>query len=451
MDTIVAIATPPGRSAIAVIRLSGPQSGDILRTLTRDQHFTPEPNHVVLKKLTIGDPGEVLDYALISYFKAPHSFTGEDLVEISCHGSPVILRQLLDLIQSLDARLAGPGEFTLRACRNGKMNLSQAEAIRDLINAQTKAAAVQATRQLSGELSTALQPCKQELIRVIVKLESALEFVEDDLPEIQAEEIKRQLRTTLTTVSDLASTYASGHLLREGLKVAIIGRPNVGKSSVFNRLLRSDRAIVTELAGTTRDSITESISLKGVPISLTDTAGIRTAGDRIEAIGVERTHRAIGDADLLVVVVDGSNELLAEDQVVLSQATEALRVIAINKCDLPAEPSVTSKLGETSPVVHLSALTGEGFEELTAAILEPFGTVDGEAVGFLVTDSRHYDLLRRAAQSLNSGLELVNQEAGEELVLVDLHNALGFLGEITGETTTEEILSEIFSTFCIGK
>ncbi|MDQ2937408.1 MAG: tRNA uridine-5-carboxymethylaminomethyl(34) synthesis GTPase MnmE [Acidobacteriota bacterium] len=451
MDTIVAIATPPGRSAIAVIRLSGPQSGDILRTLTRDQHFTPEPNQVVLKKLTIGDPGEVLDYALISYFKAPHSFTGEDLVEISCHGSPVILRQLLDLIQSLDARLAGPGEFTLRACRNGKMNLSQAEAIRDLINAQTKAAAVQATRQLSGELSTALQPCKQELIRVIVKLESALEFVEDDLPEIQAEEIKRQLRTTLTTVSDLASTYASGHLLREGLKVAIIGRPNVGKSSVFNRLLRSDRAIVTELAGTTRDSITESISLKGVPVSLTDTAGIRTAGDRIEAIGVERTHRAIGDADLLVVVVDGSNELLAEDQVVLSQATEALRVIAINKCDLPAEPSVTSKLGETSPVVHLSALTGEGFEELTAAILEPFGTVDGEAVGFLVTDSRHYDLLRRAAQSLNSGLELMNEGSGEELVLVDLHNALRYLGEITGETTTEEILSEIFSTFCIGK
>jgi tRNA modification GTPase len=451
MDTIVAIATPPGRSAIGVIRISGPRSLEILRTLTRDEQFTPEPNRIALKKLIIGESEEVLDYALISYFKAPHSFTGEDLVEISCHGSPVILRQLLDLIQSLDARLAGPGEFTLRACRNGKMNLSQAEAIRDLINAQTKAAAVQATRQLSGELSTALQPCKQELIRVIVRLESALEFVEDDLPLIQVEEIKRELSTTLATVNDLAQTYASGHLLREGLNVAIIGRPNVGKSSVFNRLLRSDRAIVTELAGTTRDSITESISLNGVPVSLTDTAGIRTAGDRIEAIGVERTHRAIGDADLLVVVVDGSNDLMAEDQVVLSQATETPHVIAINKCDLPAEPCVATKLGEISPMVHLSALTGEGFEELTAAILEPFGTVDGEGVGFLVTDSRHYDLLRRAAQSLDSGLELVNEGAGEELVLVDLHNALRYLGEITGETTTEEILSEIFSTFCIGK
>jgi len=451
MDTIVAVATSPGRSAIGVIRLSGPQSVEILRKITDDEQFTPEPNRIVLKKLIAGESGEVLDYALVSYFAAPHSFTGEDLVEISCHGSPVILRQLLDLIQSLDARLAGPGEFTLRACRNGKMNLSQAEAIRELISAQTNAAAVQATRQLSGELSTALQPCKQELIKVIVRLESALEFVEDDLPEIQVEDIKRQLGMALAPVNDLARTYAGGHLLRDVLKVAIIGRPNVGKSSVFNRLLCSDRAIVTELAGTTRDSITESISLNGVPVSLTDTAGIRAAGDRIEAIGVERTHRAIADADLLVAVVDGSNKLLPEDQVVLSQATAATHIIAINKCDLPGEPCVENELGRKSTMVHLSALTGEGFEDLTAAILEPFGAVDAEGVGLLVTDSRHYDLLRRTQSSVESALELLTEKAGEELVVVHLHNALRFLGEITGETTTEEILSEIFSTFCIGK
>ena len=451
MDTIVAVATPPGRSAIGVIRLSGPQSLEILRTITGDEQFTPEPNTVVLKRLIAGESREVVDYALVSYFKSPHSFTGEDLVEISCHGSPIILRQLLDLIQSLDARLAGPGEFTLRACRNGKMNLSQAEAIRDLINAQTTAAAVQATRQLGGELSTALQPCKQELVKVIVRLESALEFVEDDLPQIQVEEIKRQLGIVLAAVSNLARTYASGHLLRDGLSVAIIGRPNVGKSSVFNRLLSSDRAIVTELAGTTRDSITESISLNGVPVLLTDTAGIRAAGDRIEAIGVERTHRAIADADLLVVVVDGSNKLLPEDLVVLSQATAASHIIAINKCDLSVDPCIEIELGRKSTMVHLSALTGEGFEDLTAAIMEPFGAVDAEGVGLLVTDSRHYDLLRRTQSSIESAVELLNERAGEELVLVHLHNALQFLGEITGETTTEEILSEIFSTFCIGK
>jgi len=450
MDTIVAVATPPGRSAIGVIRLSGPRSIEIIRSLIRDEQFTPEPNRVVLKRIMVGDSEEVLDYSLVSYFEGPHSFTGEDMVEISCHGSPVILRQLLDLIQNFDARLAGPGEFTMRACRNGKMNLSQAEAIRDLINAQTNAAAQQATRQLKGELSTALQPCKQELIRVIVRLESALEFVEDDLPLIQLEETKSQLTKVLGVVKDLALTYATGHLLREGLKVTLIGRPNVGKSSVFNRLLRSDRAIVTEVPGTTRDSLTESISLQGIPVSLTDTAGIRKAGDRIEEIGVERTHRAMADADLLVVVIDGSTELLPEDLEVLSQANQVTHIVVVNKCDLPQAARLDGELAQYK-MVHLSALTGEGLDHLTTAILEPFGSVDSEAVGLLITDSRHYDLLRRAQSSIEESVELLGENASEEVVLVGLHNALKFLGEITGETTADDILAQIFSTFCIGK
>ena len=450
MDTIVAVATPSGRSAIGLIRLSGPRSIEILRSLIRDEQFTPEPNRVVLKRIMVEDSEEVLDYALVSYFEGPHSFTGEDMVEISCHGSPVILRRLLDQIQTFDARLAGPGEFTMRACKNGKMNLAQAEAIRDLINAQTNAAAQQATRQLKGELSSALQPCKQELIRVVVKLESALEFVEDDLPQLQLTEMHRQLAEVLKVVRDLAFTYATGHLLREGLKVTLIGRPNVGKSSIFNRLLRADRAIVTEVPGTTRDSLTESISLQGIPVSLTDTAGIREAGDRIEEIGVQRTHRAMADADLLLVVVDGSTELTQEDQTVLSQANKVTHIVVVNKSDLSQTVSLGRKLNGYK-VVHLSALTGAGLDQLTTAILEPFGSVDSEAVGLLITDSRHYDLLRRAQSSLESSMELLEQNASEEVVLVGLHNALKFLGEITGETTTEDILSEIFSTFCIGK
>ncbi|MFN2492197.1 MAG: tRNA uridine-5-carboxymethylaminomethyl(34) synthesis GTPase MnmE [Pyrinomonadaceae bacterium] len=450
MDTIVAVATPPGRSAIGVIRLSGPHSLAILRALIQDPQFTPEANQIVLKKLLVGESGAVLDHALVSYFSAPHSFTGEDMVEISCHGSPVILRHLLDLIQSFEGRLAGPGEFTLRAYRNGKINLAQGEAIRDLINAQTSAAVIQATRQLGGELSKVLQPAKQHLIDVIVRLESALEFVEDDLPEIQVSEINKRLRKALTAVSELARTYAAGHMLRGGMKVTIIGRPNVGKSSVFNRLLRSDRSIVTDLAGTTRDTISESISLDGVPIAITDTAGIREPGDTIEAIGVERTHRAIADADLVVVVLDGSNDLLPEDLVLLSQATDTAHVVAINKSDLPTTSRVVVD-AHHADVVHLSALTGDGFESLTAAILKPFGTIDAEGAGLLVTDSRHYDLLSRAQGALESALKLFSEGTSEEIVLVDLHNALQFLGEITGETTTEEILSEIFSTFCIGK
>ncbi|MBA2703763.1 MAG: tRNA uridine-5-carboxymethylaminomethyl(34) synthesis GTPase MnmE [Blastocatellia bacterium] len=448
MDTIVAVSTPPGRSAIAVVRLSGAESLEILRALVRQEEFAPEPNRVVLKSLLIND--DVLDQCLVTYFRAPHSFTGEDMVEISCHGSPVVLRQLIDLIQSYDARLAEPGEFTLRSCRNGKMNLSQAEAIRDLISAQTRAAAVQATRQLRGELAEALEPSKHELVRVIVVLESAIEFVEDDLPSVQLDEIRKTLQRLVVDLSRLADTYKAGHLLRDGIRVAIVGRPNVGKSSLFNKLLGFERAIVTDVAGTTRDSLTESISLQGIPVSLTDTAGFREAGDKIEAIGIERTRRAMADADLLVLVLDGSCSLQDEDQEILKAAGEQAFVVAINKTDLPQLANMNDHLNGAK-VVHVSALTDEGIPELTAAILEPFGSLDSDSVGLLITDSRHHDLLARAKISLEGAARSMDQAAGEEIVLADLHNALRFLGAITGETTSEQILGEIFSTFCIGK
>jgi len=451
MDTIVAVATPSGRSAIAVIRLSGPRSLQILRSLLDDEEFNPEPNRVVLKKIVTGPSGEVLDHTLVTFFQSPHSFTGEDMVEISCHGSPVIVRQLLDLTQKFDGRLAGPGEFTLRACKNGKMNLSEAEAIRDLIDARTSAAATHATRQLGGGLSASLGPCKQELISVIVAMESALEFVEDDLPQVQLDQMLTGLARVRVAVKNLADTYATGHLLRAGINVAIVGRPNVGKSSLFNKLLRFERAIVTDVAGTTRDSLSESISLHGIPVTLTDTAGLREAVDKIEAIGVERTHRAIADADLLLVVFDGSAALLPEDRKVLAQAVDAHHIVVVNKSDLDQSPDVDAQLINEAKVVHLSALNGEGLTDLTAAILEPFGRIDSEDAGFLITDSRHYDLLRRAELAIGESMTLIAEKASEEIVLIGLHNALKFLGEITGETTTEDILSEIFSTFCIGK
>jgi len=449
MDTIVAVATSPGRSAIGIIRLSGPQSLEILRGVIQDKSFTPEPKHVFLKEI-LRESGEPLDSALVTYFERPRSFTGEEMIELSCHGSPVVLRRVLDLTLCLGARLAQPGEFTLRAWKNGKMNLSQAEAIRDLINAQTEAAAAQAARQLKGELAAALQPAKEILIGIIVRLESALEFVEDDLPLIQSAHIEKQLAEVIAIVESLAFTFAAGRALREGIKVAIVGRPNVGKSSLFNRLVGLNRAIVTEIAGTTRDSISESINLSGVPISLVDTAGLREANDKIEEIGVERTRQAMADSDLLVVVVDGSSSLSSEDLLIISQAARAKYVVAINKCDLAINPRVENQLDQ-SVSLKLSALTGQGLEELSAAILEPFGVVDSEAVGLLITDSRHYDLLCRAQASLEKSFELFGRSASEEIVLVGLHSALKFLGEITGETTTEDILAEIFGTFCIGK
>jgi tRNA modification GTPase len=233
--------------------------------------------------------------------------------------------------------------------------------------------------------------------------------------------------------------------------VALVGRPNVGKSSLFNKLLRSDRAIVTDLPGTTRDSLTESISINGIPVSLTDTAGVREACDKIESIGVERTHRAMADADLLIVVIDGSTDLVAEDHAIIQHARPLVHVVAINKSDLTQSNGIEQELGSDKEVVHVSAETGEGLDVLTTAILQPFGSVDSESVGLLITDSRHYGLLTRAQEALEEAEELLGQQASEELVLVGLHNALKFLGEITGETTSEDILGQIFSTFCIGK
>jgi len=329
------------------------------------------------------------------------------------------------------------------------MNLSQAEAIRDLINAQTQAAAAQAKRQLRGELSEALQPSKQELIRVIVTLESAVEFVEDDLPAVQVEEMNKMLGRVSSRLASLAETYQAGRLLREGLRVTIVGRPNVGKSSLFNKLVRTERAIVTDIAGTTRDSLTEAISLQGIPVSLTDTAGFREAGDKIEAIGIERTLRAMADADLLVVVIDGSCSLQDEDVEVLKEARGHSFIIAISKADLPRVLTLDGQLNGAQ-VVHVSAMTGKGVPDLTAAILEPFGSHSG-SVDLLITDSRHYDLLTRATSNLEKASRSMVEGAGEEIVLADLHNALKFLGAITGETTSEDILSEIFATFCIGK
>ena len=452
MNTIVALATPPGRSAIAVIRLSGSDSLSLTRSLLGDDQYCPSPTHIALKGIKNPATKELIDHALISYFQSPSSFTGEDIVEISCHGSPVIVRQIIDSLLSFGARLAGPGEFTLRALISGKLNLSQAEAIRDLINAQTDAAAHQAVRQLSGELSARLSPLKEKLLALIVILESAVEFVEDDLPAIETERIQKEIATLIAEVMVLASTFSSGHLLRDGLKVAIVGRPNTGKSSLFNRLLRLERAIVTEIAGTTRDTLSELVNIKGLPVMLTDTAGVRDSLNRIEMIGVERTKLAMADADLLLVVVDGSVEPTPEDQSFMQSTAMRQRVIALNKSDLPTFRSeLKDELNGQSKVIEISARNSNGLEELLDAILEPFASFDLNEAGLLITDARHYDLLCRTRSELEASSRTIDCGASEEIVLVGLHNAMRFLGEITGETTAEDVLSGIFSTFCIGK
>jgi len=450
MDTIVALATPLGRSGIAVIRLSGSDSLKITRRIVSDENFNPKPRFATLQKVYELETTEILDEAIITYFQAPQSFTGEDIIEISCHGSPVVLRQIIDYCLKLDARMADAGEFSLRALANGRMNLSQAEAIRDLIDAQTIAAARQSVRQLRGELSNQLQPLKDDLLDVIVILESSLEFVEDDLPDFQTEKIKIKLQEIAQNVGKMASTFQAGKLLREGLRVALVGRPNVGKSSIFNALLGQDRAIVTEIAGTTRDQLHEKLVINNIPISLIDTAGLRETTDAVESIGVERSKQVMADSDLVVVLLDGSQDLTVQDEEILSQTSGLQHIIAVNKIDLLTEATQISK-EINSQVIGVSAKTGEGLSELQKAFVEPFKLQDGESSGFLVSDARHHDLLLRAKSEIENSLVLIDQKTSEEIILVGLHNGLRLLGQITGETTTEDMLTRIFSTFCIGK
>ena len=444
----MALATPLGRSGVGMIRLSGPNSLDITGKLVDEKYFNPPPRFASLKKIRNRETKEIIDEALITYFKSPQSFTGEDIIEISCHGSPVLLRQVLDSCLKLNARLAEAGEFTLRALANGRLDLTQAEAVRDLINANSIAMTRQAIRQLRGEFSHKLRPLKDKLIGIIVILESALEFVEDDLPDVQTKKLTRKLLLIKKELNELTETFKAGKLLREGLKVALVGRPNVGKSSLFNALIGEDRAIVTEIPGTTRDQLREAFTIKNIPVLLTDTAGLHETIDTVESIGVARAKRAMIDSDLIVVMLDGSQSLTEEDREVLYQVKNLNHIVVINKNDLKQR---RLNLDVDLEKIRISAKTGEGLAELQKAIIEPFSSHELEGTGFLISDARHKDLLLRAKSEIEDSISLLEQKTSEEITLIGLHNAIRYLGEITGETTTEDILTEIFSTFCIGK
>ena len=448
MSTVVALSTPRGRGALAVIRLSGPTAISIAHRMCDLENL--EPRRATLVSLHRPKDKEILDQVLLTCFQAPHSLTGEDVVEISCHGSPAVVRSIIDTTLELGAMLAGPGEFTLRALLNGKINLAQAEAIRDLIAAQTDAAVKQASRQLNGELSNALGPFKEKLLDVIVLLESPLEFVEDDLPAVRANEIDRELAEVAAGVEKLGRSYGAGRLIQEGLRVTITGRPNVGKSSLFNSLIERERAIVTDIPGTTRDTLTEAIDLDGIPVILTDTAGLRETTDGIETLGIERTRRAMSDSDLVLVVLDGADELGPADHDLLDQTAGTHRLVIMNKIDLPAF-SISRSCIESLKPINVSARPGEGLDALRAAILSSVNSNGVEDGSLLITNARHYDLLCSTQRELEAARAALSERHSEELVLVPLHNALKFLGQITGETTTEDILSEIFATFCIGK
>jgi tRNA modification GTPase len=452
--TIAAISTPQGYGGIGIIRVSGADALALtLKLLPHTPAASFAPNHTSLHRLIHPDTAATIDEALITYFKAPHSFTGEDVIEIACHGSPVVLAEVLRLLKSFGAEFAQPGEFSLRAFLNQRMDLAQAEAINDLIHAQTSHQARLAVRQLRGELSRQLQPLKQELTDLIVYFESSVEFVEDDLAALELARFQQRIGQLIATLERLTATFRLGRIIRSGIKLAIIGSPNVGKSSLFNALLGADRAIVTHIPGTTRDMLAESCQINGIPIHLMDTAGIRQTEDVIERIGVERSKTAIAEADFILGVCSLASPL-SEDEKSLFTATPA-HLYVLNKSDLGIEwPAADVEwLREHAPVVTLSAQTGAGLEALRQTIYQQLldRTHAASLEDALITNERHFDALERTLTALRQSQDALAAGFTEEIALNGLHQALRALGEITGETLLADILNQIFSTFCIGK
>ena len=460
-DTIAAISTPAGRGGIGVVRLSGPDSIKIAASFFRAQSANGPgvPNRAQFGRLIDPVTDELIDEVVLTYFKAPHSYSGEDVVEISCHGSPIILARVLPLSVDRGARVAEPGEFTFRAFFNKRVDLAQAQAVRDVINAQTQYQARVATKQLEGELSSRITPLKNALVEVIVHLESSVEFVEDDISPEVASTLIGKLTNAINALTAIANSFAFGRFVKEGFDLAIVGRPNVGKSSVFNRLIGADRAIVTELPGTTRDALYESTSISGVPVRLIDTAGIRETTDLVESIGITRSRSAIADADISLLVLDASSTLQIEDVELLDSVPEARRIIALNKIDLKNvlddgmyEQTGANFAHQHDNVMSISALTGSGFEQLTSKIFERLsGDATAERDDIMLTDARQHAAVQRAIEQLADARNWLIRGELEEVILLRLQGALVALGEITGETLTEDILGQIFATFCIGK
>ena len=446
-DTIVAIATPHGRSGIGVVRISGKQAENIAANLFQaktaliHRHATPG--------LWVDASQHVIDEVVATLFKAPNSYTGEDVLEISAHGNPQILQRIVAAALSLGSRMATAGEFTLRAVMNGKMDLIQAEAVQSFINAQTAEQARMALLQMGGALSQKLVPPKGKLIDVIAQLEAGIDFADDDVPPPSSKVIADLMLQVRDNLAELQKSYSYGKILSDGFRLAIVGKPNVGKSSLFNRLVGMERTIVTAVPGTTRDVISESVSLGGIPLRFFDTAGLRESEEIVERIGIERTVETLSEADLVLFVLDGSAPVDDLDRNVLAKVEKTPHITIINKCDLPQASA--SVLPGDSRLVRISAKTGEGFQHLEDAIRVFLGIMPEGVSSAIITNARQCESISAAILALDKGRSSLLAGTPHEMILLDAYEALSQLNELTGEVVTEDILGRIFSTFCVGK
>jgi len=454
-DTIAAIATAYGEGGIGIVRISGPEAFAILnRVFVYSGKGPIRPRRAVYGKVVDPDCGSLIDEALAIYMKAPASYTAEDVVEIQCHGSIVSLRKILALVLKKGARLSEPGEFTKRAFLNGRIDLSQAEAVMDVVKAKTNRNFDVAVSQLEGLLSGKIDEIRHRILDVLVDMTVNIDYPDEDIEELTYEKLEISLSLIGEMIEKLLSTADTGRMIREGIKIVIVGRPNVGKSSLMNSLLKESRAIVTEIPGTTRDTIEEALTIRGIPVYLVDTAGIRQTGDVIEKIGIEKAKEAFNTADYILYIIDASRELSDEDLEILDYIDGRKALILLNKQDrgnLVNAASIKSK-SPNSDIICTSLINNEGVREIEDKIEElVYGGEIYQEDSVVVSNVRHVELLRKSKEAVRDALFMTERREPLDLLEIDVRNAYDALGEIVGDTVTDEILDEVFSRFCLGK
>ena len=450
-DTIAAISTSLGIGAISIVRMSGTDAIKIANKI-----FSKDLENVKSHTINYGfikENGEVIDEVLISVMKAPHTYTTENIIEINCHGGITTTNKVLETLLKNGARLAEPGEFTKRAFLNGRIDLSQAESVIDIINAKSNREALEGMKQLEGFLAEEINKIKKELLKLMANIEVSIDYPEYDTPEVIEEEILKTIENSINKLNKLERSFDNGKLIKEGIKTAIIGRPNAGKSSLLNAILKEERAIVTEYEGTTRDTIEEYVNINGITLKLIDTAGIRTTQNEIEKIGIEKSKKMAKEADLVIYIIDASKDLNEDDEEILNIVIPKKTIIILNKLDLvPKIDEKTEIIKNFENVIKISALKKEGIEDLYNKITELFNldviNIDNEIV---ITNERHKKIIKDAIINLNKSKEALKNNMPIDIIAIGLKDVLTNLGEITGEEASEEIINEIFSRFCLGK
>ena len=456
MSTIASISTAPGIGGIGIIRMSGEKSFEVLDKIfvAKNKQNIDEIKGYTIKYGNIVENGNIIDEVLVSYFKAPRSYTTENMCEINSHGGTVIVRKILELCLKNGAELAEPGEFTKRAFLNGRIDLAQAESVIDLINSKSDREAKSGIKQLEGALSKEIKDIKQEIMNVLVNIEVTIDYPEYDTPEVQKQELTMMLEKVEKKLSQLEESFDNGKIIKEGIKTAIIGKPNAGKSSLLNTILKEERAIVTDIEGTTRDTIEEFVTVKGIPIKLVDTAGIRNAKDEVEKIGIQKSIEEAQNADLIIAIFDSSKELTNEDKEIIDLIKGKKAIILLNKTDLPSKIDENNKqLKENAKnIIKISAKNNQGINKLYDKIAEMFSlnqiNLDNEV---LITNVRHKNIISKALQNVKKANEAILVNMPIDIVTIYIKEILEDLGEITGEYVTEDIINEIFSKFCLGK